>query len=98
MQLHDTASITREMLGMLPDAFSLFPLQGQDQPQPESWADYLRENPYFANPSYKPVALEIANDRTVLETMSEEYQRLGGALVRVIFTDQELIKMHESAI
>lgn len=89
------AETTRSMLELIPDSFRLFPLRDIEPPRsPNEWSGFLLQHPRYVDGRYKAVALCLAEDRLVLEGMSDDYQKLGGALIRVMFSNEELIDIH----
>lgn len=85
----------RRGLELVADSFRLFTIPDVNPPsEPTEWSDFLRQNPQYVDHKQWATTYTIAEDRTVLEAMSEDYQRLGGTLIRVMFSDKELIQMH----
>ena len=84
------------MLKIIPESFRSYPLAEQEVPTPMEWSDLLREKPEYVSALHMPAALEIASDRQIFEELPEPYQKLGGTLIRVMFTDQQLFSIHNN--
>lgn len=90
---HDVAGITRIWVEGLVKSFELYPLEDQSVPKPNEWSDFLRTNPQYATGKDRIFAQHLAEDRTISEAMSPDHQRLAGTLIRISFTDDQLISM-----
>jgi len=89
----------QKMLELIPESFRLYPLT--DMPEridPVDWATTLREHPQYVDGKWNNAALTLAHDRTILEQMSPEYQQLGGTLIRVMLSNEELNQIHRGEL
>jgi hypothetical protein len=87
--------IARDSMTLIPESFRLFEIPGVRPPKdPSEWSSFLLANPNYVDGRFRSMAIIIAEDRAVLEGMDEDYQKLGGSVIRVMFSDHELLDLH----
>jgi len=82
------------MLGLLSDAFRLYPISGIEPPEPAQKGAFLMEYPQYVNGGYfEAAAYNFANDPTSFDGLSPERQQLAASLIAVTFSEQQLQKI-----
>jgi hypothetical protein len=87
---HPVALRAQRQLTTFAKGFELNPLDAVEEPEAAEWGNFLREHPQYYTADLKITALTLAGDRKILEEMEPEYQRLGGSLIRVAFTSEQI--------
>jgi len=89
-----TETQTQLTLKELTDHFYIDRLTDDPPPKYGEWASFLEKHPQYIDGSvYYETAYHLTESRQVLNQMSQQYQELGGKLIRMKFTDEQLHMM-----